>query len=86
MAPNTIILYHNPRCSKSRAALALLQVRDIKTKVIPYLTEPLSREQIQTLIRQLGITSARAMMRTNEPEYQTLDLAHADEEKLIGAW
>lgn len=80
-----VILYHNPRCSKSRAALALLQVRDVDTKVIDYQANPPTSADIHTLLRQLNASSPRTMMRTNEPLYAKLGLANADDDALIAA-
>ena len=81
----TAILYHNPRCSKSRAALTLLQLRDIKTQIIDYQANPPSTDTLRTLVRQLGIGSPRAMMRTKEALYAELNLDQADDEALIAA-
>lgn len=81
----SVILYHNPNCSKSRAALLLLQVRNMNTKVIPYLSEPLCAEEIRTLKNKLAINSVREMMRSKDSLYQDLQLDHADEEALIAA-
>lgn len=81
----TAILYHNPRCSKSRAALTLLQLRDIPTQVIDYQSDPPGIDTLRTLMRQLGIDSPRAMMRTKEALYAELNLAAADDEALLAA-
>lgn len=83
--PRTVTLYHNPRCSKSRAALALLQARDVHTHVVPYLSEPLDADAIRRLITLLGIQSPREMMRTKESEYHELGLENADDDALITA-
>lgn len=82
---SSVILYHNPNCSKSRAALLLLQVRNVDTKVIPYLTEPLSEDQIRILKKKLAISTVRDMMRHKDSLYTTLRLDQADEETLIAA-
>ena len=82
---NTVILYHNPNCSKSRAALSLLRVRNVNTKVIPYLTEPLSEAQIRSLKQKLAINSAREMMRSKDDLFTQLNLREADEDTLIAA-
>ncbi len=82
---HTVLLYHNPRCSKSRAALTLLQLRGIHTRVVHYLDQPPTADELRTLIRQLGLASARQMMRTGEPLYAELNLAQADEAALIAA-
>jgi arsenate reductase len=76
-----ITLYHNPRCSKSNAALALISTRlaeqpDTLT-VVDYLKNPPSVETLAALHRMLGC-ALRDMMRTNEPEYETRGL-HAPE-------
>lgn len=60
-----IKIYHNPRCGKSRAALKLLQESGHPYEVINYMKEPLSKEELQELIRQLGI-KAEDLVRKNE--------------------
>lgn len=77
-------IYHNPRCSKSRAALALLQERGLNPEIIEYLKNPLDAEQIKALIAQSNL-SVRDVMRTNEDVYSTLGLEQADDERLIQA-
>ena len=62
-------IYHNPRCSKSRAALTLLTERGAQVEVIEYLATPPSRAQLKALQRKLGVP-ALAMVRTNEPEFR----------------
>lgn len=85
MMTETLILYHNPRCSKSRAALDWLNTHHINTKIIPYLLEPLSEPQLHTLKGKLGIDSVRQMMRTKDDIYQELRLEQTDEAGLIAA-
>lgn len=62
-------IYHNPRCSKSRAALALLTERGIDLEVVDYLDTPPSKSRLRELLGKLG-GSALAMVRTNEPEFR----------------
>jgi arsenate reductase len=62
-------IYHNPRCSKSRTALALLTERGVDFEVVDYLTTPPSKATLRALRRKLG-GSALAMVRTDEPEFQ----------------
>lgn len=62
-------IYHNPRCSKSRQTLALLQERGLEPEIVEYLKTPPSVEQLETILQQLNITDPRAMMRTKETEY-----------------
>lgn len=69
-----LTLYHNPRCSKSRSALQLLEERGLSPNIVRYLETPLSTAQLQTLLRKLAI-SARQLLRTGEDEYKTLGLS-----------
>jgi arsenate reductase len=69
-----LTLYHNPRCSKSRGALELLEARGLTPNVVRYLETPLSAAQIKALLGKLGI-SARQLLRTGEDEYKMLQLA-----------
>lgn len=79
-------LYHNPRCSKSRAALQLLQARGLSPQIIPYLDSPLNSGQLQSLLQKLGI-SARQLLRSGEDEYKALALSNPQlsESELIEA-
>ena len=70
-------IYHNPRCGKSRDTLALLKEKGIDPQVVLYLETPPSAAQIKTLLKQLGLTDARALMRKGEAEYKDLNLADA---------
>ena len=69
-----IRIYHNNRCSKSRATLALLEERHLDVEVINYLDTPPDERELARLLKQLGMT-ARELLRTSEPEYQSLGLA-----------
>ncbi|WP_338501007.1 arsenate reductase (glutaredoxin) [Pseudomonas poae] len=71
-----LTLYHNPRCSKSRGALELLEARGLAPTKVRYLETPLNAAQLTALLGKLGIT-ARQLLRTGEDEYKTLDLADA---------
>lgn len=66
-------LYHNPRCSKSRAGLALLREQGIEPEVIEYLKDPPDAETLSALLDLLGL-GPRELMRTKEPEYRALHL------------
>lgn len=81
-----IVLYHNPRCSKSREALALLEERNLQPRVIRYLDTPPSIEELRELLSALDL-SPRELMRRKEEPYKTLDLANPglDDEALIRA-
>ncbi|AGI25448.1 arsenate reductase [Pseudomonas sp. ATCC 13867] len=81
-----ISLFHNPRCSKSRGALELLEERGIQAEIIRYLETPPSAAELKALLGKLGI-GARQLLRTGEDEYKTLDLANPalSDEQLIEA-
>ncbi|UMO88638.1 arsenate reductase (glutaredoxin) [Pectobacterium sp. PL64] len=70
-----VTIYHNPRCSKSRETLALLQEHNITPDVVLYLDTPPDAATLAQLIKQLGLTSARELMRTKEEIYQQLGLS-----------
>ena len=70
---NAVRIYHNSRCSKSRATLALLQERGCQCEVINYLDTPPSIEELVQLLDQLGMT-ARELLRKGEAEYAELGL------------
>ncbi|MTC21399.1 MULTISPECIES: arsenate reductase (glutaredoxin) [unclassified Providencia] len=72
---DSIKIYHNPRCSKSRETLALLQEKGIMPTVVEYLTTPPSIAEIEKLLKMLGFTDARQLMRTKEDIYKELKLA-----------
>jgi arsenate reductase len=83
---NDVRIYHNPRCSKSRATLALLQQRGLDPVVIDYLETPPSADELTRMLGQLGC-SARQLLRTSETEYAELGLGQGDwtDEQIVGA-
>lgn len=68
-------IYHNPRCSKSRETLALLEQQGCEITVVEYLKNPPNTTEIYEILIKLNI-SARELIRTKEDEYQTLGLAN----------
>lgn len=70
----SVIIYHNPRCSKSRQTLTLLEAQDITPEVIKYLDTPPSVSELKTIYSQLGFNSVREMMRTKEDAYKEQNL------------
>ena len=66
-------IFHNPRCSKSRQALGLLQEQGIEPEVVEYLKTPLSTQTLQNLCQKLGVNVVD-MMRTKEREFKELGL------------
>ncbi|MFZ6649628.1 arsenate reductase (glutaredoxin) [Undibacterium sp. TJN25] len=83
-----ISIYHNPRCSKSRETLALVQDiaqrESLELNVIDYQKTPPSLAELEALHMQLG-TSVHDMLRDNEDEYAALDLAKAADSLLLAA-
>ncbi|MFT0868003.1 arsenate reductase (glutaredoxin) [Pseudomonas sp. CAM1A] len=70
-----LTLYHNPRCSKSRGALELLEARGLAPTIVRYLETPPDAATLEQLLAKLGI-GARQLLRTGEDEYKALDLAN----------
>lgn len=81
-----ITLYHNPRCSKSRQTLQLLQENDIEPSIVDYLKTPPNHQQLDSLLRGLAM-GPRELMRTNEPDYKehNLDNDSLSRDQLIAA-
>lgn len=71
-------IYHNPRCSKSRATMEILQEKGVDPEVIEYLQAPLSKESLQTLSKQLG-KPIKDFMRTKEAAFTGLETAGEEE-------
>ncbi|MDF7648868.1 arsenate reductase (glutaredoxin) [Erwiniaceae bacterium L1_54_3] len=82
-----VSIYHNPRCSKSRETLTLLQEKGIEPDVVLYLETPPDVQTLKTLLQQLGMSSARELMRRKEDLYKELNLADVQwsEDQLLQA-
>ena len=74
---NQVTISHNPRCSKSRQTLALVEERGIQPRVVEYLKNIPSASDIETVLEKLGI-SARDLLRTKEDAYKELNLSNPD--------
>ncbi|ACA86451.1 MULTISPECIES: arsenate reductase (glutaredoxin) [Shewanella] len=81
-----VTIIHNPRCSKSRQTLALLEENKCDIQVVEYLKSPLVKSEIEGLLEKLNLT-AREIMRTKETEYKEQGLGELNltEEQLIRA-
>ena len=81
-----LTLFHNPRCSKSRGALELLEARGLSPQIVRYLETPPSAAELKDLLGKLGMT-ARQLLRTGEDEYRALGLddSQLSEAQLIQA-
>lgn len=69
----TTTIYHNPRCSKSRATLALLREAGIEPNIIDYLNTPLDQQALLETIAAAGL-SVRDVLRSDETLYKSLAL------------
>jgi arsenate reductase len=82
----TIRIFHNPRCSKSRATLTLLQEQGIEPEIVHYLESPPDADELRIILDKLGM-SPRELMRTGEAEFrqQGLDDESLTDDELITA-
>ncbi len=84
---DSVTIYHNPRCSKSRETLSLLKDNGIDPDVVLYLETPPNSATLRKLLTMLGMNSARELMRQKEELYKELNLSDSQlsEEALIQA-
>ena len=82
----SVKILHNPRCSKSRATLSLLEERGIAPEIVDYLNTPPEADELRNILAALGV-SPREFMRTGESVYKELQLDDPglDDEALIAA-
>ena len=73
----TVTIYHNPRCSKSRQTLALLEKKGAAPRVVDYLKTPPSAGELKAILKKLGL-KPRDLMRKGEPRYAELGLKDRD--------
>lgn len=79
-----LTIYHNPRCSKSRQTLQLIEDNNQEVNIVEYLKTPLNIDQIKELLSFLNVTPIE-MMRTKEAEFKEQNLKGASNEELIKA-
>ena len=80
-----IKIWHNPRCSKSRASFALIDEKGIDAEVVKYLDNPPTEDELKALLVMLGM-QPRELMRTKEDIYRELNLKDEDDnDRLIQA-
>jgi arsenate reductase (glutaredoxin) len=82
----SVTVYHNPRCSKSRQTLALLQEKGIEPEIVEYLKTPPSAAELKAILGKLGM-APRELMRKGEAAYKERGLADASksDDELIAA-
>ena len=80
-----VTIYHNPKCSKSRQTLALLEERDLDLRIVPYLDSPPSKSELADIVKMLGVEAAD-IVRTGEDEYKESGLtAESPEDDVLDA-
>ena len=80
-----VTIYHNPKCSKSRQTLALLEERDMELRIVPYLESPPSKSELADIVKMLGVAAAD-IVRTGEDEYKESGLtADSSENDVLDA-
>ncbi|MBU6953675.1 arsenate reductase (glutaredoxin) [Hahella sp. HN01] len=86
MSKSALTIWHNPRCSKSRQTLQIIEDSGVEPTVVKYLETPPNAAELKAALAKLGIP-ARDLLRKGEEEYKTLNLANADlsEDALIDA-
>ena len=86
MNKDRLVIYHNPNCSKSRETLKILEDHRLKPEVVNYLEEPLSRQELASIIEMLGIP-VRELMRDTETAYHDagLDDDSLNDDELLNA-
>ncbi len=82
----SLTIYHNPRCSKSRKTLELIQEAGVSPNIVEYLSEPPSAARILQLAELLGLT-VQELLRRNEADFKdAADLPDLDDNAALAAW
>lgn len=71
----SVIVWHNPKCSKSRQALALLEERGLTPTVRKYLSDPPSAKEIRAVLKKMGSDDPHALVRKREKLFKELGVA-----------
>ena len=80
-----VTIYHNPRCSKSRKTLELLEEHGVHPKIVLYLETPLTRAEISGLLGKLGLTAGE-VVRRGEDQYKASGLGKdSSDEQILAA-
>jgi arsenate reductase len=77
-----VVMYHNPRCNKSRQALALLEARGVTPRIVEYLKTPPGEAELKRLLRLLGLTP-RQLLRKKEAAEAGLDKPGLTDAQLV---
>ena len=79
-----LTIYHNPKCSKSRATLEILESKGLEPKIVKYLEYPLSAAELKDIIAKLGL-AAKDIVRVKEKEFSSQDIDLDSEEEVVEA-
>lgn len=80
---NEIVIWHNPRCSKSRQTLALLDAHGAPYRIVKYLEDTPSAPEIKSILSQLGFKTPQDMMRKGEAVYKDMGLKDVDSSDVL---
>jgi len=80
----SLTIYHNPRCSKSRETLALLEQRGLTPQVVEYLKTPPNAQELAAIVAKLG-KPATALVRKKEATEAGIDMDALDQSALLDA-
>jgi arsenate reductase len=78
----SVTIYHNPRCGKSRATLALLEKKGIRPRIVEYLKTPPDKAELKRLLKLLGMTP-RELLRAKEAKEAGLDRPGLSDDAII---
>lgn len=84
MSKTALTIYHNPKCSKSRQALELIETAGLSPQVVLYLQQPPTAAEVKSLLKKLGLKAAD-IIRKKEAQEEGVALAGATEEALVQA-
>jgi arsenate reductase (glutaredoxin) len=79
-----VTIYHNPKCGTSRGVLEIIRSKGIEPKIVEYLKTPLTRAEIQSLVKKMGVP-VRDIVRAKEALYAELKLEGASDAELLDA-
>ena len=82
----TITIYHNPRCSKSRNTLQLIEDAGVTPRIVRYLDEPPAADRIRHLAATIGVPVAELLRRGEEDFKNADDLPDLDDDEALAGW
>jgi len=80
----SVIIYHNPRCSKSRQTLQLIQEKGVEPKIVDYLENPPSTDELTDILGKLQLGPAQLLRKKEAAEYGLNDVTLNDEDLIAG--